>query len=63
MPVSCPGGGKARYRWAHGGKVRLAFCGKGRVVEAKSKGGAVHTPAEFRADARRERRSSRRTSR
>ncbi len=50
MPVSCPGGGKARYRWK-GGKVRLAFCGN-QVVEAKSKSGRMHTQAEFKRDRR-----------
>lgn len=34
-----------------GKKVRLAFRGKGNVVEAKNlKTGKVHTPAEFKAD-------------
>lgn len=34
-----------------GKKVRLAFRGKGKVVEAKNlKTGATHTPAEFERD-------------
>ena len=48
MPISCPGGGKPRYR--HKGKVRLAFCGS-EVKEAKNvKTGKTHTPAEFARD-------------
>ena len=43
----------ARYRvktTASGKKVRLAFKGKDRVVEAKNLAtGATHTPAEFKA--------------
>ena len=44
-----------RYRWVDPGKpggpkVRLAFRGKGKVVEAKSTTGKVHTPAEFARD-------------
>lgn len=40
----------AKYRYAPGGKVRLAFV-DGKVVEAKNmKSGATHTPAEFAAD-------------
>ena len=36
-----------------GKKVRLAFKGKGKVVEAKNlKTGATHTPAEFAEDRR-----------
>ena len=36
-----------------GKKVRLAFKGKGKVVEAKNlKTGATHTPAEFAKDRR-----------
>lgn len=35
MPISCKGGGKARYRWKNG--VRLAICGQD-VVEVKKKG-------------------------
>ena len=34
-----------------GEKVRLAFRGKGKVVEAKNlRTGKTHTPADFRAD-------------
>jgi hypothetical protein len=54
MPV--PKG--VRYRVVKRGKnkIRLAFKGK-KVVEAKNlKTGATHTPAEFRADARRRKR-------
>jgi hypothetical protein len=45
----------ARYRWVDPGKpggpkVRLAFKGKGKVVEAKSTSGKIHTPKEFAAD-------------
>lgn len=34
MPISCPGGGKARFRFrsVEGKKQRLAFCGD-KVVE------------------------------
>jgi len=44
-----------RYRWvdpgAPGGpKVRLAFRGKGQVVEAKSTSGKIHTEKEFKQD-------------
>jgi len=46
-----------RYRvktTSSGKKVRLAFRGKGKVVEAKNlKTGATHTPKEFAADRRR----------
>jgi len=49
MPI--PG---ARYRvktTKSGKKVRLAFKGKGKVVEAKNlKTGATHTPKEFEKD-------------
>mgnify|MGYP001619269868 FL=1 len=48
MPI--PG---ARYRVVTRGgkKVRLAFKGKGKVVEAKNlETGATHTPAEFGRD-------------
>lgn len=49
-----------RYRTkttATGKKVRLAFRGKGKVVEAKNiKTGATHTPKEFAADRARQRR-------
>lgn len=51
MPI--PG---ARYRvktTPTGKKVRLAFKGKGKVVEAKNlKTGKTHTPAEFAEDAK-----------
>lgn len=44
----------ARYRVVttkKGKKVRLAFKGKGKVVETKNlKTGATHTPAEFAMD-------------
>lgn len=44
----------ARYRvktTSRGKKIRLAFVGKGKVVEAKNlKTGGTHTPAEFRHD-------------
>ena len=50
----------ARYRvitTKTGKKVRLAFKGKGKVVEAKNlKTGAIHTPAEFKADAKKKKR-------
>jgi len=48
MPIK-----SARYRVTikGGQKVRLAFKGKGKVVEAKNlKTGATHTPAEFAKD-------------
>jgi hypothetical protein len=55
MPV-----GPGRYRVTTtktGKKVRLHFTPGGRVNEAKNlKSGAVHTPAEFAADAARRRR-------
>jgi hypothetical protein len=42
--------GNVRYRYAPGGKVRLAFRGK-QVVEAKNmKTGKTHTEAEFKRD-------------
>ncbi len=48
-----PLGPGVRFRYAPGGKVRLAFRG-GKVIEAKNmKTGATHTPAEFAADAKR----------
>ena len=43
----------ARYRviTRGGKKIRLAFRGKGKVVEAKNlETGAIHTPAEFGRD-------------
>jgi len=44
-----PLGPGVRYRMKNG--VRLAFKGKGRVVEAKNmQTGATHTPREFAAD-------------
>jgi len=52
MPI--PG---ARYRVTttkKGKKVRLAFKGKKKIVEAKNiETGATHTPAEFAADRKR----------
>lgn len=51
-PVSCPDGGKPRYRSkkTSKGTVRLAFCGN-RAVEAKNlKTGEVHTSKEFARD-------------
>jgi hypothetical protein len=55
MPLS-PG---TRFRvktTVRGKKVRLAFQGKGKVVEAKNlRTGATHTPKEFAADRRRRR--------
>lgn len=41
MPITCPDGSKPRYRWTvqGGKKIRLAFCGKKKVVEVKKKGG------------------------
>ena len=54
MPV--PKGVKYRMVTRGGKKIRLAFKGS-KVVEAKNmKTGATHTPAEFRADARRRKR-------
>lgn len=50
-----PLGPGIRYRVVTRGgkKIRLAFKGKGKVVEAKNlKTGATHTPAEFAADRR-----------
>lgn len=45
-----PLGPGVKYRYAPGGKVRLAFRG-GKVIEAKNmKTGKTHTPAEFKAD-------------
>ena len=53
MPVP----NRARFRvktTESGKKIRLAFVGKGRVVEAKNlKTGATHTPAEFAKERRR----------
>ena len=51
---------RARYRvitTKSGKKVRLAFLGKARVVEAKNlETGATHTPAEFARDRSRHKR-------
>lgn len=50
-----PLGKGVRYRVVERGgkKIRLAFKGKGKVVEAKNlKTGATHTPAEFAEDRR-----------
>jgi hypothetical protein len=48
--------GNVRYRYAPGGKVRLAFR-KGEVVEAKNMDtGKTHTPAEFAADRKKKKR-------
>lgn len=51
-----PLGPGVRYRvktTKSGKKVRLAFKGKGKVVEAKNlKSGATHTPSEFRRESR-----------
>lgn len=51
MPV-----GKGRYRvitTSSGEKIRLHFTPGGKVNEAKNlKTGATHTPAEFKADAK-----------
>ncbi len=49
-----PLGEGVRYRWTDPGKpggpkVRLAFK-NGKVIEAKSSTGKVHTPAEFKQD-------------
>ena len=52
MPIK----GKVRFRVKQTpkGPVRLAFKGKGKVVEAKNlKTGDTHTPAEFVADRKR----------
>lgn len=42
MPISCPSGGKPRFRVKknEGGNVRLAFCGS-QMVEAKKLDTAV----------------------
>lgn len=38
----------ARYRYKKGTNIRLAFKGKGTVVEAKNMAsGKIHTPDEF----------------
>lgn len=58
MPI--PG---ARYRvktTSKGKKVRLAFKGKGKVVEAKNMDtGETHTPADFARDTKRVKRGGR----
>jgi len=43
-PITCPDGSKPRYRWVvkAGKKIRLAFCGKKKVIEVKKKGGKAH---------------------
>lgn len=48
MPISCPKGEKPRYRFK--GKVRLAFCGNNKVVEAKKfdKKGGLRSKAKER---------------
>lgn len=56
MPISCPGGGKARYRYADNG-ARLAFCGsrgsgKGEVVEVKTPRGELRRPTKRRHERR-----------
>ena len=54
-----PLGKGVRYRTkpTSKGAVRLAFQGKGRVVEAKNlSSGATHTPEEFASDRRRAKR-------
>ena len=48
-----PLGKSVRYRVVRRGKkkIRLAFKGKGTVIEAKNLStGATHTPSEFRKD-------------
>ena len=53
MPLSEP----VRYRvktTKSGKKIRLAFTGKGKVIEAKSlSSGKTHTPREFAMDSKR----------
>lgn len=49
-----PLGPGVKYRYAPGGKVRLAFSPNGKVIEAKNmQTGDTHTPSEFEADAQR----------
>lgn len=50
MPV--PRGTRYRVKTTKSGqKIRLAFVGKGKVVEAKNlRTGATHSPKEFAAD-------------
>lgn len=51
MPIK---GARYRVTQTSKGPVRLAFKGKGKVVEAKNlKTKATHTLAEFKADAKR----------
>lgn len=51
MPLK---GVRYRVKRTSKGLVRLAFKGKGKVVEAKNlKTGATHTVAEFKADRKR----------
>lgn len=53
-----PLGKGVRYRVVQTSKgpVRLAFKGRGRVIEAKNlKTGATHTPEDFRRDRSRDR--------
>jgi len=53
MPV--PKGARFRVKTTSSGqKIRLAFVGKGRVVEAKNLAtGKTHTPSEFAKDRKR----------
>jgi hypothetical protein len=52
MPIKCPSGKKARFRFKKGTKTRLAFC-NGKVMEAKDfRSGKVHTQKEFERDRR-----------
>jgi hypothetical protein len=54
MPIA---NAKYRVTTKGGEKIRLAFV-NGKVVEAKNlKTGAVHTPVEFKADAKRKKHS------
>jgi len=56
MPIP---GARFRVKRTPAGPVRLAFRGKGNVVEAKNlRTGATHSPAEFKSE-RAKRRSSR----
>ena len=49
MPI--PDGARYRVVKRGGQKIRVAFVGKGRGVEAKNlRTGATHTPADFKAD-------------
>ena len=52
-------GARYRVKQTSKGPVRLAFRGKGTVVEAKNmKTGAMHSERDFRRDARRSHRRS-----